>query len=142
MAHVYAEQRQQALPGEQTRWVCGECHREWLHARESFGNVGKPWDEQNCPVCGSQQLSRVTFKGIFDRETPAEELARLLTVTTDDQLLQEAERRATRPAIHEGSAPPVPLGLEPDPDLVGVAPSGSHPPLTGRPSRSFAPEFD
>jgi hypothetical protein len=46
----------------QQRWRCRECFREWAYAHE--------WNECNCPACGSPEIERVEFKGLFDINTP------------------------------------------------------------------------
>ncbi len=47
----------------QKRWECRECHREWIHRTQG--------PDGNCPACGSPEIYRVEFSGLFDIHTPA-----------------------------------------------------------------------
>lgn len=50
------------------RWLCSECHREWIEPKECFANsapvtiTGNPRNSANCPVCGSPEIQLVEYK--------------------------------------------------------------------------------
>ena len=50
------------------RWLCRECHREWIEPKECFVNsapitiTGNPRNGLNCPTCGSPEIQLVEYK--------------------------------------------------------------------------------
>lgn len=64
-----------SFQGTQTRWVCDECHREFVHIEDAAWGAHKG---ENCPACGSQSIHQERFKGLFDRDTDPGLVAQLM----------------------------------------------------------------
>lgn len=123
MPYDYLEDERKGT--QQTRWSCPDCHREFLWVAHGQDCVSE-WNSRNCPACGSPEIQRIRFNGLFDSSTPMEDVARVML--SAEQEAAEAQVRARQIGIAE--APPVPKTLMPDaPEPVLVA-------------AGWAPEFD
>jgi DNA-directed RNA polymerase subunit RPC12/RpoP len=67
----------------QTRYVCGECKKQWVFARGwSHGD--------NCPICGSQQVELVSYTPAYAGAdyVPDETPAKREPLTADSSVIQ------------------------------------------------------
>lgn len=52
----------------QRRWLCSECHREWIEPSAYYQNsspltiTGNPINGVNCPICGSPEIELIEFR--------------------------------------------------------------------------------
>lgn len=49
--------------------------------------------EGNCPACGSPEIEQIVFEGLFDSRTSPDEIARVMTSVTPEQLAAEDHAR-------------------------------------------------
>jgi len=77
------------MSDNQRRWLCKECHREWVEPRAWFVNsspcsiTGNPINSGNCSVCGSPEIIEVEFNpSVPGLDIPREEVGKSAKIIT------------------------------------------------------------